>query len=280
MKTNRKGKAAVIAAGALLTLSLGTVTAFAGSRAGAGFLRLIEANARNNEDGAAIDGDAAFYKADFEPGFVPPDCFGPIMSKVEDGVMYFSFDGGETWSEEIPEDYGFEIGEDGSTRAWFGCPFIGKGEWDGELPEWFNDPPEWFGSLPEWDGEVPEWFGKRPEWDGELPELFRDGFESKDGEDGLYRHRLGPRPFIDYGEWDGELPDLPKDVFGFEDGEGREFHKFGFRSGLDGGSLMVRIEDGVASYSTDGGETWSDEAPDGVTIEPDGRTMFRMQTYN
>lgn len=37
-------------------------------------------------------------------------------------------------------------------------------------------------------------------------------------------------------------------------------------------SLQVKMEKGVRSYSTDGGKTWSQDAPDGVTVsDKDGK---------
>ncbi len=36
--------------------------------------------------------------------------------------------------------------------------------------------------------------------------------------------------------------------------------------------IAVKSEDGVVSYSTDGGESWSEEVPEGLTVtEEDGR---------
>ena len=38
-------------------------------------------------------------------------------------------------------------------------------------------------------------------------------------------------------------------------------------------SLAIRSDDGETAYSTDGGETWSGEAPEGVTISEDGNAV-------
>jgi hypothetical protein len=43
----------------------------------------------------------------------------------------------------------------------------------------------------------------------------------------------------------------------------------------EGKGLLCRVENGVKSYSTDGGKTWSDKAPDGVTIGADGAMTFK-----
>jgi hypothetical protein len=36
--------------------------------------------------------------------------------------------------------------------------------------------------------------------------------------------------------------------------------------GSQGKSLLVKMENGVRSYSTDGGKTWSEQAPEGVAV--------------
>ncbi|MFZ5968028.1 MAG: exo-alpha-sialidase [Bacillota bacterium] len=43
----------------------------------------------------------------------------------------------------------------------------------------------------------------------------------------------------------------------------------------EGQGLLVKVENGVTLYSTDGGKTWSEKAPDGVTIGEDGAVMFK-----
>ncbi len=43
----------------------------------------------------------------------------------------------------------------------------------------------------------------------------------------------------------------------------------------EGKGLFCKVENGVKSYSTDGGKTWSDKAPDGVTIGVDGAMTFK-----
>ncbi len=42
-----------------------------------------------------------------------------------------------------------------------------------------------------------------------------------------------------------------------------------------GGSLMVRDENGDTRYSTDGGQTWTDTPPAGVTVDEDGRVTMQ-----
>jgi hypothetical protein len=44
-------------------------------------------------------------------------------------------------------------------------------------------------------------------------------------------------------------------------------------------SMQVKMENGVRSYSTDGGKTWSEKAPDGVTVsDKDGKVTIMSGT--
>ncbi|MGE5614458.1 MAG: exo-alpha-sialidase [Bacillota bacterium] len=44
--------------------------------------------------------------------------------------------------------------------------------------------------------------------------------------------------------------------------------------------LQVRMENGVRTYSTDGGRTWSQDAPDGVTVsEEDGKITITNSVF-
>ncbi|AUS97185.1 hypothetical protein CDQ84_13430 [Clostridium thermosuccinogenes] len=38
----------------------------------------------------------------------------------------------------------------------------------------------------------------------------------------------------------------------------------------DGNGMLIKMEDGVRFFSTDGGKTWSQNAPEGVTVNQDG----------
>ncbi|KLU63336.1 hypothetical protein CEB3_c03160 [Peptococcaceae bacterium CEB3] len=42
----------------------------------------------------------------------------------------------------------------------------------------------------------------------------------------------------------------------------------------EGHGLLARVQDGVTTYSTDGGNTWSQNAPAGVTTGPDGHVTI------
>ncbi|MCL5996194.1 MAG: hypothetical protein M1546_09065, partial [Chloroflexi bacterium] len=43
----------------------------------------------------------------------------------------------------------------------------------------------------------------------------------------------------------------------------------------DGKGLLSKVENGVRSYSTDDGKTWSEKAPDGVTVsDEDGKVTI------
>lgn len=40
------------------------------------------------------------------------------------------------------------------------------------------------------------------------------------------------------------------------------------------------MENGVRSYSTDGGKTWSKEVPKGVTVSEDGKKIKMVKTQS
>lgn len=44
----------------------------------------------------------------------------------------------------------------------------------------------------------------------------------------------------------------------------------------DGKGLLSKVENGVRSYSTDGGKTWSEKVPDGVTVGSEGNISFGL----
>lgn len=46
------------------------------------------------------------------------------------------------------------------------------------------------------------------------------------------------------------------------------------------GDLAVKVENGVRSYSTDGGKTWSKEVPKGVTVSQDGKKIKMVKTQS
>ncbi|APM40220.1 sialidase family protein [Clostridium kluyveri] len=46
------------------------------------------------------------------------------------------------------------------------------------------------------------------------------------------------------------------------------------------GGLAVKVENGVRSYSTDGGKTWSKEVPKGVTVSEDGKKIKMVKTQS
>jgi len=44
----------------------------------------------------------------------------------------------------------------------------------------------------------------------------------------------------------------------------------------EGKSLLCKVENGVRSFSTDGGKTWSEKAPDGVTVSESEDSKFTV----
>lgn len=45
----------------------------------------------------------------------------------------------------------------------------------------------------------------------------------------------------------------------------------------EGKGILCKVENGVGSYSTDGGKTWSKNTPDGLTVSNDGKTSIMRE---
>lgn len=149
-----------------------------------------------------------------------------LQVKMENGVRTYSTDDGKPWSEKAP---------DGVTVS----------DKDGKVSITNGTPPK--------DGE-----GK--------------GILSK-VEDGVRKYSM------DGGKtWSKNVPDGAEDGVTI-DKNGNITHTNGNPSGdADEKSLMVKMENGVRLYSTDGGKTWSKNAPNGVTIEDDGKVSMMYGT--
>lgn len=157
---------------------------------------------------------------------------GSIMVETgEDGVTRYSTDGGETWTESLPEGMEFELNEDGSR---VGHSFI-------------------FG-----DGEIPEGAGLMVQKD----------------EEGNTRYSTDGGETWTEGLPEGEGFELNED--GTIDGS---FALPGIPSDAEMSTMMIKMdEEGNASYSTDGGETWTEGLPEGAEFEfnEDGGSMVKQ----
>jgi len=71
--------------------------------------------------------------------------------------------------------------------------------------------------------------------------------------------------------WSGKAPEGVT-IDEAKDSTGGDLKGLSFE-GTNGGGLAVRMENGVRSYSTDGGKTWSKDVPKGVTISEDGKKI-------
>lgn len=49
------------------------------------------------------------------------------------------------------------------------------------------------------------------------------------------------------------------------------------KGGGEGAGMLIKTEDGIRYYSTDGGRTWSQNAPEGVTINEDGSVFKKVK---
>lgn len=77
---------------------------------------------------------------------------------------------------------------------------------------------------------------------------------------------------VTYSTDDGKTwsKDAPSGVTVNQDGGKTTITSGNLPAGGEGKGMLSKVENGVATYSTDGGKTWSKDAPDGVTVNQDG----------
>ena len=192
-----------------------------------------------------------------------------LQVKMKDGVKTYSTDGGKTWTEKVPD--GMTISEkDGQFTLLNGTPLKDADGWD--ILVKMKDGVRTFSTD---GGET--WTEKAPdgvtinEKDGKFTILNGTPLKDADGQSILVKMKDGVRTFsTDGGEtWTEKAPDGV--TINEKDG------KFTILNGTplkdaDGQSILVKMKDGVRTFSTDGGETWTEKVPDGMTIsEKDGQ---------
>lgn len=190
--------------------------------------------------------------------------------KIENGVRSYSTDSGKTWSEKAP--VGVTIKEDGKILFEKGnLPKDANGKkimvkMENGVRSYSTD-----------DGKT--WSQKAPEGVtiGKDDEMFRIKGNlpiPADGKSLMFKMVNGVRSYSTDGgkTWSEKTPE---GVTIGEDGE--IIHMKGnLPIASDGKRLLVKIINGVRSYSTDGGKTWSVKAPEGVTIGEDDQ-FFHME---
>ncbi|SNS93232.1 BNR/Asp-box repeat-containing protein [Anaerovirgula multivorans] len=164
-----------------------------------------------------------------------------MLRKIEDGVTIYSTDGGQTWSENAPEGVTEFNGKEGSRGFIRGMGFNGE----------FNDGTGYM-------------------------------MKSKDGAGYMVKVEDGTKLYsIDGGETWSE--NAPEGMPAFNGKEGTVIRGTGPNDGTgymmktrDGTGYMVKIENETKLYSTDGGETWSENVPEGVlALNGKEGTVFR-----
>lgn len=147
-----------------------------------------------------------------------------LLVKVEEGVSSYSTDGGKTWSAKAPDGVSEVKSEDGTFTVTNGTP-----PRDGQA----------YGLLTKVDdGVILYSTDNGKTWSEQAPDGSEPSWTISGGGSGA----VG----------------LP--------GEGAH----------TASSLRVKVENGVTLYSTDDGKTWSETAPDGVTVGEDGKVTFQQ----
>lgn len=128
-----------------------------------------------------------------------------------------------------------------------------------------------------WSKKAPDGVSVTEDKDGKV--TITNGTPPKDGEGKglLCKEENGVRTYSTDGgkTWSENAPDGTEDSVTIGE-DGKITHTNGIPSGdANKAGLMGKMENGVRSYSTDGGKTWSEKAPDGVTTAEDGAVMFK-----
>ena len=243
MNFSKKKVRTVILSSALL-LTLGTVNAFAASEAIDGIRTFPQI--RNRQ--IVREGNVG------QPIIRGEHSGTGIRAKVEDGVILYSIDGGETWSHKIPE--GFKPGE-GKVNFNMGNGTEGR-------------------KIVVREGNVGQPI-IRGEYSGK-------GIRAK-VEDGVTLYSIDGG-----GTWSDEMPEgfKPGEVkVNLNVGNGIDGRKLVVREGNvgqriirgehSGNGIRIKVEDGITLYSIDGGQSWSQKLPEGYTLD-ESRAALKIGT--
>jgi photosystem II stability/assembly factor-like uncharacterized protein len=195
-----------------------------------------------------------------------PEGAADLIIKYENGVKLYSTDGGETWSEEAPQGVTETTGENGETiHSYNIAPKAGERgvltkvedgvrtystdggkTWSEEAPEDSD------GGIASGDDSFPTYTRGTPEGTPDLIIKYENGVK-------LYSTDGGKT-------WSQEAP---KGVTESTGENGETIHKYGIAPKAGEGGVLTKVEDGVRTYSTDGGKSWSKQAPradEGTTV--------------
>jgi len=195
-----------------------------------------------------------------------------LQVKTENGIRSYSVDNGKTWSQNAPE--GVTVcEEDGKLTITKGFPSEG-GEGNGLLTK-MEDGVRLFSTDggKTWSKKTPEAVKVRED-DGRI--TITRGIPTKDAKENEFMSKIedGVRYFSTDGgkTWS---KDVPEDVTVSE-----ENGKITITKGIpdqagNGQGMLIKVEDGVRYFSTDGGNTWSETAPEGLTINDNGSVTIK-----
>jgi hypothetical protein len=193
-----------------------------------------------------------------------------LQVKVENGVRTYSTDGGKTWSKNAPD--GVVVSDkDGKLTITNGIPpkdgegngMLSKME-DGVRTYSTDGGKTWSKNAP--DGVVVS------DKDGKL--TITNGIPPKDGEGNgiLSKMEDGVRYYSTDGgkTWSQKAPEGV--TVSDKDGKLTITNGTPPKDG-EGNGMLSKMEDGVRYYSTDGGKTWTQNAPKGVKVNEDGSVI-------
>lgn len=150
------------------------------------------------------------------------------LHKIENGVKLYSTDGGNTWSKQAPEGVTEKIDADGKVTITNGTP------------------PEVGASFTKGDD------GTKATYTRGIPDGVPDLMIKIENGVKLYSTDGGKT-------WSEQAPEGVTETAG-EDGKVTTSYGIAPKEGEDDG-ILSKVENGVRTYSTDGGKTWSEQAP-------------------
>jgi len=158
-----------------------------------------------------------------------------LQVKIDNGVKYYSTDGGKTWSKQAPEGVTETIDTDGKVTILKGTP-PRKGEGGGS--------------------------STKAEKGDENKAIHTHTRGLSDGATSLMiKIENGVKLYSTDGgkTWSEQAPEGVTEKVG-EDGKVTTSYGIAPKEGEDDG-ILSKVENGVRTYSTDGGKTWSEQAP-------------------
>ncbi|MEF3302202.1 sialidase family protein [Paenibacillus sp. GYB003] len=185
-----------------------------------------------------------------------------LQIKYENGLKLYSTDGGKTWSKQAPEGITESVGADGKVTSSRGTP-PREGEGGGLLTK-VEDGVKSYSTDggKTWGEQSPEQAGAKGDDANKSLHTYKRGVPDGAETNLTIKIENGVKLYSTDGgkSWSKQAPEGVTET---ADADGKMTTTFGSgpKEG-EGHGTLSKVEDGVRTYSTDGGKTWSEQAPD------------------